>query len=149
VSSEESDHALAARVATAAGELLLEVRETLIRQGTSYWELEDEGDKQAHILIRDLIAEARPDDGQLSEEGRDDGTRLAKERVWIIDPLDGTNEFGSPPRPDWAVHVALAVNGVPAAGAVALPAMGQTLATEPAPELPPIRKGTPRVIASR
>ncbi len=68
----------------------------------------------------------------LSEEGRDDLRRLAAERVWIIDPVDGTREFSEPGRTDWAVHVALAIDGVAVAGAVALPARGITLATEPA-----------------
>ena len=85
----------------------------------------------------------------LSEEGRDDRSRLEAERVWIVDPLDGTNEFGSPPRGDWAVHIALVTDGHPSAGAVALPALGLTLATEPAPVLPPPADGPPRVVASR
>ena len=75
----------------------------------------------------------------LSEEGGDDPARLGAERVWIVDPLDGTREFGEPPRTDWAVHVALVIAGVPVAGAVALPALGLTLATEPPPPAPPPR----------
>ncbi|HEX7444230.1 MAG TPA: 3'(2'),5'-bisphosphate nucleotidase CysQ, partial [Acidimicrobiales bacterium] len=91
-------------------------------------------------------------DAVLSEEGRDDPARLTAARVWIVDPLDGTREFGEPPRTDWAVHVALVVAGRPVAGAVALPALGLTLGTRPAPSpLPPLPASpyTPRVIVSR
>lgn len=149
MSDTDSDHALAARVATEAGELLLKLREDLLARGTSSWELEAAGDSLAHELIAERLAAARPDDALLSEEGADDRSRLESARVWIVDPLDGTNEYGSPPRGDWAVHVALVEDGRPTAGAVALPAMGTTLATEPAPDLPPPADGPARVIASR
>lgn len=145
----ESDHALAARVATETGELLLRVRDELLERGTSSWELESAGDNLAHQLILDRLGAARPADVVLSEEGADDRRRLGADRVWIVDPLDGTNEFGSPPRSDWAVHIALVEQGRPTAGAVALPAVGVTLATEPTPELPPPAEGPPRVVASR
>ncbi len=95
------------------------------------------------------LAAARPGDAVLSEEGVADPARLAAERVWIVDPLDGTREYGEVPREDWAVHVALVVDGVPVAGAVALPARGLTLATEPAPPPPPAWGGPPRVVVSR
>jgi 3'(2'), 5'-bisphosphate nucleotidase len=75
--------------------------------------------------------------------------RLGAERVWIVDPLDGTREFGEPPRTDWAVHVALVVGGRPVAGAVALPALELVLGTGPGPVLPPAHDGPPRVIVSR
>ena len=144
------DHQLAAAVATATGELLVRLRDDLLERGTSAWELEVQGDRQAHERIVALLAEARPDDAVLSEEGTDSAARLGASRVWIVDPLDGTNEFASPPRRDWAVHVALAVDGVPVAGAVALPAMGGiTLGTDPPPALPEREDGPPRVIASR
>ena len=146
---EETDHELAARVATETGELLLAVREQLVGRGTSSWELESAGDSLAHELIMERLGEARPLDKILSEEGSDDPSRLDAERVWIVDPLDGTNEFGSPPRGDWAVHIALVINGEPTAAAVALPAMGLTLATRPAPVLPSAQPGPARVIASR
>jgi 3'(2'), 5'-bisphosphate nucleotidase len=90
-----------------------------------------------------------PEDGILSEEGRDDLTRLAVERVWIIDPLDGTREFSEPGRSDWAVHVALAIDGEVQAGAVALPAVGVTLASEPAPVVPEREPGRLRIVVSR
>ena len=84
----------------------------------------DVGDRQAHLFLLDLLTREAPGDAVLSEEGRDDLRRLAAERVWIIDPVDGTREFSEPGRTDWAVHVALAIDGVAVAGAVALPARG-------------------------
>jgi 3'(2'), 5'-bisphosphate nucleotidase len=77
------------------------------------------------------LAQHRPDDAVLSEEGKDDAARLAARRVWIVDPLDGTREFGEAGRTDWAVHVALWEAGELTAGAVALPAQGRVLDTVP------------------
>src|SRR4051812_9136027 len=88
------DHLLAAWLATTAGELLLEVR----KEGLEGKELKDAGDLASHHLLMELIASARPGDAILSEEGRDDKARLGVDRVWIIDPLDGTREFSEPPR---------------------------------------------------
>ena len=90
----------------------------------------------------------------LSEEGVDDKSRLSAQRVWIVDPLDGTREYSEPGRSDWAVHIALVEQGQPIAGAVALPAVGKTLCTSPAPLLPPADSqvdgsGRPRVVTSR
>ncbi len=141
------DHALAARAATAAGTLLLEVREDL--RGAPSFHVGDEGDRQAHDLLVGLLGKEAPDDAVLSEEGRDDLRRLAASRVWIIDPLDGTREFSEPGRTDWAVHVALAVDGEVRAGAVALPALGVTLASEPATVLPERQPGRTRIVVSR
>jgi 3'(2'), 5'-bisphosphate nucleotidase len=97
----------------------------------------------------EALAAARPGDPVLSEEGKLDVARLESSRVWIVDPLDGTREFGEPGRTDWAVHVALIVDGAPVAGAVALPACGLTLATEPAPPAPSPRERRPRMVVSR
>jgi 3'(2'), 5'-bisphosphate nucleotidase len=94
------------------------------------------------------LADARPADAVLSEEGADDQRRLQAERVWIVDPLDGTREFSEPGRPDWAVHVALWEDGELAAGAVALPAQGLTLAT-PDVAPPPVTPGAARIVVSR
>src|SRR5690349_15414266 len=118
------DHALAARAATAAGELLLRVRDHL--DDAPWYERGDEGDAQAHDLLMKILREEAPGDAILSEEGRDDLIRLTSPRVWIVDPLDGTREFSEHGRSDWAVHVALAIDGVAVAGAVALPAVGRT-----------------------
>ena len=98
----------------------------------------DDGDRESNDLILARLAEARPDDAVLSEESKDDPIRLERERVWIVDPLDGTREFGEAGRTDWAVHVALVVNGTPDACAVALPAQDDVvLATAPRPTLAP------------
>lgn len=111
--------------------------------------LRDLGDRRAHELIVSLLGTARPDDAVLSEEGADDHRRLDVERVWIVDPLDGTREFGEAGRLDWAVHVALAVGGRAVVGAVALPAEGVVFATQPAPPMPvPPSRGL-RVVTSR
>ena len=139
------DHALAAWAATVAGELLLEVR----GQGLEGKELKDAGDQAAHDLLMQLLAEHRPDDAVLSEEGSDDKARLEAERVWIVDPLDGTREFSEPPRDDWAVHVALWQGGQLVAGAVAQPGLGTTFSTGEPPVVPPASAARPRIAVSR
>ena len=116
VGGAEDDHQLAARLATEAGELLLGLRVDLINAGVPRWQVMDEGDAVAHHFLAKALADARPDDAILSEEGRDSPNRLAHNRVWIVDPLDGTNEYGEDGRAEWAVHVALVVGGSPAAG---------------------------------
>jgi 3'(2'), 5'-bisphosphate nucleotidase len=106
------DHVLATWLATVAGERLLEVRATSGLEGK---ELKDAGDMAAHHLLMELVAQHRPDDAVLSEEAlesaADKTARLRADRVWIIDPLDGTREYSEPPREDWAVHVALWSDG--------------------------------------
>lgn len=114
-----TDAELAAHLATVAGKILLQVRECGVTTGTS---LGKSGDQTANQYLIHAIAEARPDDGLLSEESKDTEARLSKSRVWIIDPVDGTREYGEG-RTDWAVHVALAIDGVAAVGAVALPGL--------------------------
>ena len=133
------DHALAAWLAQTAGERLLEVRES----GLTGRELKDAGDLAAHDLLVELLAEHRPDDSVLSEEGKDDKRRLSASRVWIVDPLDGTREFSEPPREDWAVHVALWEDGELTAGAVAQPALHETFHTGNPPVVPPRTAGRP------
>lgn len=145
-----NDHRLAADLADGAGRLLVELRHRLQAEGAEGRTLKDEGDRQAHELLMQGLAGRQVDgDAVLSEEGRDDLRRLEARRVWIVDPLDGTREFGEPPRTDWAVHVALTEHGVPVAGAVALPALGITLSTADPPVLPAPGGDTPRVIVSR
>lgn len=134
--ARKSDHALAADLARRAGERLLDLRARLGAQVAPAAVLAAEGDRRSHRLLAAALAESRPDDAVLSEEADDDGSRLGSRRVWIIDPLDGTREFSEPPRDDWAVHVALAVDGRPAAGAVALPAMRRVLSTAQPQRLP-------------
>ena len=149
MSDFDDDHQFAAWAATRAGELLLEVR----GQGLEGKALKDAGDLAAHELLMLLLAEHRPGDAVLSEEGKDDKVRLTSERVWIVDPLDGTREFSEPPRDDWAVHVALWEGrdgaGELTAGAVAQPGLGQTFTTAPAPVVPPNTAPRPRIAVSR
>ncbi|MCB1017203.1 MAG: 3'(2'),5'-bisphosphate nucleotidase CysQ [Acidimicrobiales bacterium] len=144
-----ADHALAHRLAAEAGELLVDLRARLTAEGAPPAALKAEGDRQAHERLMAGLADAAPGDAVLSEEGRDDLARLDAARVWIVDPLDGTREFGEVPRTDWAVHVALVEGGVPIAGAVALPAQGVTLSTAAPPSLAPPDAGPPRLVVSR
>jgi 3'(2'), 5'-bisphosphate nucleotidase len=139
------DHVLATWLATVAGERLLEVRQ----EGLEGRELKDAGDKAAHDLLMELLAEHRPSDSVLSEEGKDDKARLGNDRVWIVDPLDGTREFSEVPRDDWAVHVALWSGGDLVAGAVAQPALGETFNTGQPPVVPPRTSERPRIAVSR
>ena len=108
----------------------------------------DEGDRLSNDLILARLAGARPDDAVLSEESKDSPARLARERVWIVDPLDGTREWGEG-RTDWAVHVALAFSGVPRVAAVALPGQSKLLSTAQPPPAPPNRDGKVRLLVSR
>jgi 3'(2'), 5'-bisphosphate nucleotidase len=141
-----TDHEVAARLATEAGQLLLAVREELADATAS--ERKAAGDKRSHDYLMEALARERRDDAVLSEEGVDDPVRLSAQRVWIVDPLDGTREFSELGREDWAVHVALWEAGALVAGAVALPAQGVTLAT-PDPAPPPAHSGQPRIVVSR
>jgi 3'(2'), 5'-bisphosphate nucleotidase len=143
----EDDHRLARELAGAAGRLLVELRRD---PGLAGDELRAEGDRRSHLHLLERLHEARPHDAVLSEEAADDPGRLGGERVWIVDPLDGTREFGEPGRRDWAVHVALVVGGVAVAGAVALPALGVVYATDDPPVVPaPAPDGRLRVVTSR
>jgi 3'(2'), 5'-bisphosphate nucleotidase len=131
------DHTLARDLAEQAGRLLLDLR---VRGGDPDV-LRKAGDRLSHEFLAGELAARRPDDAVLSEEGVDNKARLAADRVWIVDPLDGTREFGEEGRTDWAVHVALwergasgagtltADTGTLTAGAVALPAQGRVLST--------------------
>ena len=134
-----TDAALAAELAERAGALLLEVRDEV---GFGYPPaLGAAGDKRANELILELLRDARPDDGVLSEEEHDDLARLRRDRVWIIDPLDGTREFSSRGRSDWAVHNALWQRGREITdAAVALPAIGEVFRSDTV-NAPPPRTG--------
>src|SRR2546423_6384957 len=101
----------AAAIATEAGQLLVALRATMQAAGADPKELRAEGDRSSHDFIVSALAATHPDDAVLSEEGVDDPARLEAERVWIVDPLDGTREFGEQGRTDWAVHVALSIGG--------------------------------------
>jgi 3'(2'), 5'-bisphosphate nucleotidase len=138
-----NDHELAAALAVEAGQLLLRVR----AEGGD--DLKGRGDRTSNELLMARIAELRPDDGVLSEESTDDKARLESSRVWIIDPLDGTREFSEPPRSDWAVHVAMTVDGIATVGAVALPSLDLVLSTAQPPALAPAFDSPPRLAVSR
>jgi 3'(2'), 5'-bisphosphate nucleotidase len=147
----QSDATLAADVAVEAGELLLVVREQVGFDDPYF--LGDAGDKRANVLILDRLREQRPDDAVLSEEAVDDLSRVHADRVWIVDPVDGTREFSWQGRTDWAVHIALwQRNGGPAGGitdaAVALPARGEVYRTDTVTPPPPRVDGPIRITAS-
>jgi 3'(2'), 5'-bisphosphate nucleotidase len=132
-----TDAELAAHLAEVAGQLLITVRDSGV---LSLKTLGKAGDATANQFLVHALREQRPDDAVLSEEEKDNLDRLAASRVWIVDPVDGTREYGEQ-RTDWAVHVALTVDGVPTVGAVALPGLGvvlrsdQPIAVPPAPDV--------------
>jgi 3'(2'), 5'-bisphosphate nucleotidase len=140
-----TDSDLAADLARTAGNLLLAIRAEGAERDRA---LGQRGDREANALLLDALARARPDDFILSEEAKDDRTRCSARRVWIIDPLDGTREYGEG-RDDWAVHVGLAIDGEPACGAVALPARGIVFATGDAKPVPVPPRDRPRMVVSR
>lgn len=145
----DPDAVSAAEFATRAGRLLLELRAAPGADGDPD-ALRRTGDRRSHDRIVALIGEQFPTDAILSEEGADDRNRLSAHRVWIVDPLDGTREYGEPGRSDWAVHVALVVDGKLTAGAVALPALGYTYSTVGRPALPGrAANAAPRILVSR
>jgi 3'(2'), 5'-bisphosphate nucleotidase len=141
------DHCLAASLALGAGRLLMDLRATL--SGATPAERKREGDRRSHEWLMAALSEARPQDAVLSEEGKDNAARLSAERVWIVDPVDGTREFAEPDRDDWAVHVALWQGDELPAGAVALPAQGSTLSTSTPCALPPPKASPVRLAVSR
>ena len=145
----ETDQQLASRVATEAGAMLVELRDDLVAEGIHYWDLKDEGDVAGHRYIMSALMAARPDDVILSEEAADNRRRLNAERVWIIDPIDGTNEFAEHPRHDWAIHIALWESGEITAASVALPTLGITFDASPAAVVPPSTREKPLLVTSR
>jgi 3'(2'), 5'-bisphosphate nucleotidase len=142
--SPNDDASLARRVAQVAGDLLLTLQRTELFAGKA---LGRAGDRVANAFIMEALAAARPDDAILSEEEAADSARLTKSRVWIVDPLDGTREFGER-RTDWAVHIALAIDGIATVGAVALPGFPMVLATDPAPQVL-VAEGPVKMLVSR
>jgi 3'(2'), 5'-bisphosphate nucleotidase len=137
-----TDGELAAYLATEAGNMLLALQTTGSGNAVG-----DEGDRIANAFLCSEIRKARPDDALLSEEEIDCTSRCSVSRVWIIDPLDGTREY-SEGRDDWAVHVALAIDGIAKVGAVALPALGVTLCSEKPHIIPPANKPL-KIVVSR
>ena len=140
----QTDAALAGRIATVAGEVLLTLQRSGLFEGKA---LGRAGDRTANAFIMEALAAQRPLDAVLSEEEKDCADRLSARRVWIVDPLDGTREYGEG-RGDWAVHVALCVDGHAEVGAVALPGAGLTLCTRHV-SAPPQTTGALRMLVSR
>jgi len=128
-----NDADLAAHLAHVAGRILLEVRASGMFDGKA---LGKAGDQTANQFLVHALQAQRPDDGLLSEEEKDNPARLGKERVWIVDPVDGTREYGEE-RTDWAVHVGMVVNGAPVLGAVGLPGLGVVLRSDQPAPVPP------------
>jgi 3'(2'), 5'-bisphosphate nucleotidase len=150
-----NDAALAAQVAAEAGELLLAVREEV--GFSDPYDLGDAGDRRANTLILKRLREERPDDAVLSEEAPDDLARLRADRVWIVDPVDGTREFSMRGRNDWAVHIALWQRSGGAPGdirggitdaAVGLPAVDEVYRTDTVVPPPPRTAGPIRIATS-
>ena len=138
------DAALARAIAEEAGALLMAIRAEDIDIGKA---LGARGDAEANAMILERLHAARPADFILSEESLDDRSRCAAQRVWIVDPLDGTREYAEG-LDDWAVHIGLAIDGRPHTGAVALPALGQVYATDDGPRFHPVLS-PPRMVVSR
>lgn len=141
-----TDAQLAAHLAEEAGRLLLQVRASGMFEGKA---LGAAGDATANQFLCHALRAARPDDGLLSEEEKDDSARLSQSRVWIVDPVDGTREYGEG-REDWAVHVGLSIDGRAVAGAVALPGLdGGVVLHSDAPAALPQAAQKPRFLVSR
>ncbi len=139
-----TDDELARHIADHAGRLLLQLRDSALFVDKA---LGKAGDRVANAFIMEALTHHRPGDAILSEEEKDSTARCSAERVWIVDPLDGTREYGEG-RSDWAVHIAMAVGGHAQIGAVALPALSLTL-TSAAPQPLASRMGQPRMVVSR
>lgn len=139
-----NDADLAAHLAAVAGKILIEVRASGMFEGKA---LGKAGDQTANQFLVHALLEQRPDDGLLSEESKDTEERLGKSRVWIVDPVDGTREYGEE-RTDWAVHVGMAVDGVPVLGAVALPGLDVVLRSDRPVPVPPAPEKL-RMVVSR
>ena len=140
-----TDAELARHIAETAGALLVKLQKSGLFEGKA---LGKAGDRVANAFIMEALKSQRPDDAVLSEEEAADPARLEASRVWIVDPLDGTREYGEA-RTDWAVHIALAIDGAAEVGAVALPGVPVTLATTPAPAPVPAANGKLRMLVSR
>ena len=139
-----TDAELAAHLARVAGRILIEVRNSGMFEGKA---LGKAGDQTANEFLCHALRAQRPHDGLLSEERKDTDERLSCSRVWIVDPVDGTREYGEE-RTDWAVHVALCIDGKPETGAVALPDLDCVLRTDQPGALPPAAE-RPRMVVSR
>ena len=133
-----NDHELASYIAQKAGSKLLKLRDEALNSGMNSWVLRDRGDLEAHNLIIEELQFHRPNDFVLSEEGVDDRSRVKASRVWIVDPLDGSQDYPYSGSEEWAIHIALVENGKIIAGAVSCPSLGRNYST--AMTFPPMRK---------
>ncbi len=141
-----NDAELAAHLAVEAGKILLDVRASGAFEGKA---LGNAGDETANRYLVDALRKLRPDDGLLSEESKDTDARLSKSRVWIVDPVDGTREYGEG-RSDWAVHVGLAIDGKAVTGAVALPGLDKGIVLRTDQPLQNVKHAQiPRLVVSR
>lgn len=142
-----SDLDVARKLAAGAGQLLLALRAEGAAAGWDPKVLKDRGDQQSNVYLVAQLSQLRPDDAVLSEEAVDDPVRLERSRVWVIDPLDGTREFSELERDDWAVHVALAIDGVAHVGVVAIPSRWEFYDGTQQPVR--AHTGAPRILISR
>ncbi len=143
------DHHLAHRIAGEAAERLSTLQQTRLSAGHHHYDVELAGDRQSHDWILEELTAARPDDAVLSEEGDDsDERRLVSARTWVVDPLDGSSSFGWG-SPEWAVHVALVVDGVAVAGAVASPGVGVVASTHLMPTTTVAERKRPILVVGR
>ncbi len=144
-----NDHELAGYLAELAGDALLKFRQVGSRDGANPWYLRDQGDLLSHNLLNDALREYRPDDCVLSEEGTDDRSRVSADRVWIIDPLDGSQDYPYLESAEWAVHIALIESGEIKAGAVACPSLGRYHVTGSDVQIAPRKNQDPLVVSNR
>lgn len=144
-----TDHELARSLAAVAAEFLVgHQRDGLAADRWGEW-LGADGDAAAHDVIVERLRSERPEDAWLSEEGHDDSVaRSQAERAWVIDPLDGSADFGRGAS-EWAVHVALTERGVATAGAVAVPGLGRVFSTADNAEVPARMDRRPIVVTGR
>ncbi len=143
ITTDRSDDQLAYDLAAEAAQALADLQ----RRSRPGWQLEDSGDRLGHELLTRALGEFRGSDGLLSEEGADDRARVENHRAWIVDPLDGSSGFGSG-NSEWAVHVALAVDGDAGPAAVAVPGLGLVGSTLEPPILPGRRTDRPPIVVT-
>src|SRR4051812_5304226 len=121
-SSDLPDELQAAKeLALGAGTILLEYYgRSIAVEWKSAGNPVTEADQAASRFITGGLKQRFPRDGVLSEEEKDDPSRLSSSRVWIVDPMDGTTEFVAN-RDEFAVMIGLAIDGNPALGVVYQP----------------------------
>lgn len=144
-----NDHELAGHLAERAGQALIGLRDCAYGSEVEAWELRRQGDELSHEFLVSELAEYRPADSVLSEEGADDRSRLSADRTWIIDPLDGSQDFPYRDSVEWAVHVGLVQGGIASVGAVALPGMARLYETGIDRVPPNGERNRPIVVSSR